>query len=100
VFVAVNGVNILIPRANTCWVDWKYYHALMNAVAHIAEVDQDSNIVGWRKVPEYPVSVFYIEPKLTKVEKEAAEEEDRKRAEELARLAEEGRDEDEEEAAA
>jgi hypothetical protein len=61
VFVSVNGVNMLIPRAKTCWVDYRYYEALNNAVAHIAETDQDSNITGYRKVPEYPVSVFHIE---------------------------------------
>jgi hypothetical protein len=58
VFVSVNGVNMLIPRAQTCWVDYRYYEAL------IAETDQDSNITGYRKVPEYPVSVFHIEEPL------------------------------------
>jgi hypothetical protein len=72
VFSSVNGVNILIPRATTCWVDFKYYHALMNAVAHIAEVDENLNITGYRKVPEYPVSVFHIEPPLTAAEKTEA----------------------------
>jgi hypothetical protein len=70
VFTSVNGVSILIPRATSCWVDFKYYHALQNAVAHIAETDQDSNITGFRKVPEYPVSVFVIEPPLSDEEKE------------------------------
>jgi hypothetical protein len=74
VFTSVNGVNILIPRATTCWVDYKYYHALQNAVAHIPEIDQDSNITSWRKVPEYPVSAFVIEPPLTKEEKKRGEE--------------------------
>ena len=69
VFVSVNGVHMLIPRSKNCWVDYKYYEALQNAVAHIAEVDQDSNITGYRKVPEYPVSVFHIEPPLSKAEK-------------------------------
>ena len=68
VYVSVNGVNILIPRAQTCWVDYKYYEALQNAVAHIAEVDEDSKITGWRKVPEYPVSVFHVEDELPKTE--------------------------------
>ena len=95
VFCNVNGINILIPRATTCWVDYKYYHALQNAVAHIAEVDADSNITGWRKVPEYPVSVFAIEPKLTKAELQAAEEEEAKAAAERQRLAEASEAEDE-----
>ena len=74
VYVSVNGSNILIPRAQTCWVDYKYHHALQNTVAHIAETDQDSNITGWRKVPEYPVSVFHVEPPLTVEEKKRAAE--------------------------
>jgi hypothetical protein len=72
VFTSVNGSPILIPRAQTCWVDFKYFHALENAVAHIAEVDADLNITGFRKVPEYPISVFHIEPPLTQREKEEA----------------------------
>jgi hypothetical protein len=73
VFTSVNGVTLLIPRAQTCWVDYRYYEALQNAVAHIAEVDADSNITGYRKVPEYPVSVFTIEPVLTAEEIRAAQ---------------------------
>ena len=84
VFTSVNGLPILIPRSQTCWVDYKYYHALQNSVAHIAEVDQDSNITGWRKVPEYPVSVFYIEPPLTEEEKKRAVEIEREQAEKAA----------------
>jgi hypothetical protein len=90
VFVSVNGINILIPRALTCWVDYKYYHALQNAVAHIAVTDEDSKITGYRKVPEYPVSVFYVEPKLSLAEKKAADEAERKAQEELQRIADEG----------
>ena len=60
-FVNVNGATMLIPRAQTCWVDYRYYEALQHAVSRIAEQDQDSNITGWREVPEYPVSVFHIE---------------------------------------
>lgn len=71
VFVSVNGVNMLIPRAQTCWVDYRFYHALENAVAQIAEVDEDLKITGWRRVPEYPISVFHIEPPLEE-EKTAA----------------------------
>jgi hypothetical protein len=74
VFTSVNGVSMLIPRAQTCWVDYKYHHALQNTVAHIPETDQDSNITGWRKVPEYPVSVFHVEPPLTAEEKKRAAE--------------------------
>lgn len=88
VFVSVNGVNILIPRAQTCWVDYKYYHALQNAVAHIAITDENSLITGYRKVPEYPVSTFVVEPRLSPAEKKLAEELERKAAEEAARLAE------------
>jgi hypothetical protein len=72
VFVSVNGVHILIPRATTCWVDYRYYEALKNAVAHIAEVDEDSKITGFRQVPEYPVSVFHIEEELPKPTEQAA----------------------------
>ena len=43
-------------------------------MAHIAETDQDSNITGYRKVPEYPVSVFTIEPPLSAEEIAAAKE--------------------------
>jgi hypothetical protein len=95
VFTSVNGSPILIPRAKTCWVDYKYYHALQNAVAHIAEVDQDSNITGYRKVPEYPVSVFHIEPKLSLAEKKQAEEVEAARLAALAVEREDGEDEDE-----
>ena len=72
VFLSVNGVAMLIPRAQTCWVDYRYYEALQNAVAHIAETDENSNITGYRKVPEYPVSVFIVEPPLTAAEKQRA----------------------------
>ena len=41
-FTSVNGIALLIPRATTCWVDYRYYEALQNAVAHIAETDADS----------------------------------------------------------
>ena len=92
VFTSVNGVNILIPRALTCWVDFKYYHALQNAVAHIAEVDENSNITGYRKVPEYPVSVFHIEPKLTQAEKVRALEIEEENARALAERREEEED--------
>jgi hypothetical protein len=74
VFTSVNGIALLIPRATTCWVDYRYYEALQNAVAHIAETDADSNITGYRKVPEYPVSVFTIEPPLSAEEINAAKE--------------------------
>jgi hypothetical protein len=97
VFCSVNGIHILIPRAQTCWVDYKYYHALQNAVAHIAETDQDSNITGYRKVPEYPVSVFVIEKPLTKAEKARAAEIE---AAALALADAEREDEEEEEDAA
>ena len=76
VFTSVNGSPILIPRAETCWVDYKYYHALMNAEASIPITDEDSKIVGWRKVPEYPVSVFHIEGKLSAREQKIAEEQE------------------------
>ena len=66
VFVSVNGINMLIPRAQTCWIDYRYYEALKNAEAHMPIVDQDFNIIGYRKVPEYPVSVFLIEDELPK----------------------------------
>jgi len=92
VFTSVNGVNILIPRATTCWVDYKYYHALQNAVAHIAEVDQDSNITGYRKVPEYPVSAFVVEPPLTKEEKKRGEEIEAEKIRLAAERAEEERE--------
>jgi hypothetical protein len=81
VFVSVNGVAIYIPRAKVCWVDFKYYEVLRNAVAHHAITDEESKIIGWRKVPEYPVSVFHIEPRLTAEEKQAAEAEAAKAAE-------------------
>jgi len=81
VFVSVNGSSILIPRAQTCWIDFKYHHALQNAVAHIAELDQDSNITGWRKVPEYPVSVSHVEGPLSAREKKIANELEAKRIE-------------------
>jgi len=94
VFTSVNGSPILIPRALTCWVDFKYFHALQNAVAHIAEVDQDSNITGYRKVPEYPVSVFIIEPPLSKEEKRVEAEREAAEIERLRLLAEEGGEEE------
>ena len=72
VFVSVNGVHMLIPRQQTCWVEYKYYEALNHAVAYIAEVDEDLNITGFRKVPEYPVSVFHIEDELPAEEQAAA----------------------------
>jgi hypothetical protein len=106
VFASVNGIGIWIPRAETCWLDYKYYHVLMNAVAHIAITDDDSKITGWRKVPEYPVSVFLIEPPLTKAEKaaairEEAEEQERLHEEQLRQIArEEGAENWEDEEAA
>jgi hypothetical protein len=96
VFTSVNGVPILIPRAQTCWVDYKYFIALQNAVAHIAETDEDSAITGYRKVPEYPVSVFTIEPKLTKSEKKAAEEAEKARLAEIEAKREEVDDDEDE----
>lgn len=69
VFTSVNGIHMLIPRSQTCWIDYRYYHALDNAVAYIPETDEDLNITGYRKVPEVPMSVFVIEPPLTKAEK-------------------------------
>jgi hypothetical protein len=74
VFCSVNGLNILIPRATTCWVDYKFYHALMNAVAKIAITDEDSKIIGWRDVPDTPVSVYHIEGRLSVREQKLAEE--------------------------
>jgi hypothetical protein len=98
VFTSVNGVAILIPRGQTCWVDFKYYHALMNAVAHIAVVDENSNITDWRKVPEYPVSVFHIEGKLSaREQKIALEQEEARLAAEAAAARGEDITEDEEE---
>jgi hypothetical protein len=74
VFVSVNGVHMLIPRAQTCWVEHKYYEALIHAVSKVAIVDENLNVVGWREVPEYPVSVFMIEDPLPKapVQEQAA----------------------------
>ena len=69
VFTSVNGVNILIPRAQTCWVDYKYYHALQNAVAHIAEVDrglQHHRLSQGAGISDVGV---HVEPPLTKAEK-------------------------------
>jgi|SRR6187455_2773821 len=74
VFVGVNDSRMMIPRARTCWVEYKWYHVLKNAVAHIAETDEDSKITGYRKVPEYPVSVYHIEPRLNAAERKLAEE--------------------------
>lgn len=102
VFVSVNGIHMLIPRAQTCWIDYRYYHALQNAVAHIPETDEDLNITGYRKVPEYPVSTFVIEPPLSKAEKKREEERVAKAEVAAAAAAEaalEDEDEDEEEAA-
>lgn len=72
VFVSVNGIHMVIPRAQTCWIDYRYYEALKNAEADVPIVDQDSNIIGYRKVPEYPVSVFVIEDELPKPKDVAA----------------------------
>jgi len=85
VFTSVNGSNILIPRAQTCWIDYKYYHALQNAVAKQAITDEDSKIIGWRDVPDTPISVFHIEGKLSAREQKIADEL------EVARLAAEER---------
>jgi hypothetical protein len=68
VFTSVNGVPFLIPRQLTCWVPYRYYEALMHAVAKAPITDEDSKITGWRDVPEYPVSVFHVEPPLTAAE--------------------------------
>jgi hypothetical protein len=84
VFTSVNGVALLIPRQQTCWVDYRYYEALMHAVAKAPITDEDSKITGWRDVPEYPVSVFIVEPPLTAAEKAAAVEEGVARAAKLA----------------
>lgn len=95
VFTSVNGQAMLIPRSQTCWVPYKYFHALQNAVAKIPEVDADLNITGYREVPEIPVSVFHIEPPLSKREMAEAE---RREAEEEARreiVVEEAEEEDE-----
>jgi hypothetical protein len=80
VFTSVNGVPFLIPRQQTCWVPYRYYEALMHAIAKAPITDEDSKITGWRDVPEYPVSVFAVEPPLTAAEKLAAAEEEVARA--------------------
>jgi hypothetical protein len=69
VFASVNGVHILIPRTQSCWVDFKYFHVLKNANQSIPITDEDNTIIGWRTVPEVPMSVFHIEPALTPEEK-------------------------------
>lgn len=97
VFVSVNGIRMVIPRARSCWVEYKYYEVLKNAVAHIAETDQDSNITGYRKVPEYPTSVYHIEPRLNEAEKVLAAELEAKAM--AAHVGERDDDEDREEAA-
>lgn len=71
VFTSVNGTPMLVPRAQTCWIDYRYYEALIHAVAEIAEVDEDLKITGFRQVPEYPISVYHIEPPLEEEEKAA-----------------------------
>lgn len=87
VFVSVNGVHMLIPRSETCWIDYKYYHALHNAIARIPITDEDSKITGWREVPDVPISVYHVEPPLNDAEKKekVAKEIARKEAEKAAR---------------
>jgi hypothetical protein len=72
VFTSVNGSNILVPRAQTCWLEYKFYEALIHAEQHVPIQDEDLKIIGWRSVPEYPISVFHIEDPLPVQEKVAA----------------------------
>jgi hypothetical protein len=76
VYSNVNGKAILIPRAKTVWIDYKYYHALMNAVSRHPITDEDSKIIGWRDVPETPMSVFHIEGRLSAREQKLADEQE------------------------
>jgi len=79
VYSNVNGQAILIPRGKTVWVDFKYYHALGNAVARVPITDEDSKIVGWRDVPETPMSVLHIEGRLSAREQKLSDEQEAKR---------------------
>jgi hypothetical protein len=98
VYTNVNGSAILIPRDQTIWIDYKYYHALSNAVAHLPIQDEKLEIIGWRKVPEYPMSVFHIEGKLSAREQKAADEAEKARlaAEEAAARGEDITEDEEE----
>lgn len=72
VFTSHNGVAMLIPRNKEVWVPYERYMILMDAVAHIAETDENALITGYRKVPQHPVSAFVVEPELTEAEWRAA----------------------------
>lgn len=78
VWTAVNGVGIWITRGERVWVDYKYVHCLQNAKQTVPDkIGQDSEILSWRDVPEVPMSVWAIEPPLSKAE--IAENEERER---------------------
>jgi hypothetical protein len=55
--VAVNGIQILVPRGKDVMLSRKYAEVLMKALHRTAITDENSHIVGWRESPLYPVMV-------------------------------------------
>lgn len=58
VFVAVNGRGILIPRGKEHPVRKPFVEALQNATRRVPIMGGDSQITGWREVPQYPFQVL------------------------------------------
>ena len=68
VWTNVNGISIFVPRGSPHWIDYKYYESILHAEARLPITDEDTKIIDWRIVPQYPISALYIEPELTEAE--------------------------------
>lgn len=60
--VGVNGVMILLPRAERIKIAYRYYVALNNAIKTLYETDQETGDVIDRDVPSYPFQVHRMPP--------------------------------------
>lgn len=72
VWSSVNGKALFTPRNRECEIPYEHYLALMNAVRHVYDTDENGGLIDPpRNVPEYPVSLLGIYPPLTNEAKAA-----------------------------
>lgn len=60
VFVAVNGVEILVPRGERIKLPYRYFHALENAIRTEGTWDEQSNEIIKTEVPAYPFLIHRL----------------------------------------
>ena len=63
IFLSVNGVAMLVPRAQPADIPYRYYEALKNAVVHKIKHDLDNGTVETFDEPAYAYQVLALPSK-------------------------------------